>query len=233
MSAEGKRAYYNGGGMPAGLAALYFREFGEARRILDVGCGTGGLGCHRPSPDIEIQGVDIDQGALQAAARFEIVQCVDLDSSPLPHADASFDAVLAKDIFEHVQDPGGLAREIYRVTRPGGTLVASVVMAKPRAVWSDYTHVRGFTKHSAQLLLQDVGFVVRRVWRMGGVPLSNRLRLTRLLPHLLRAPVINQLYATSWEISAVKELPAVGPSRQLEKKPNEQGQDSRTAIRLP
>lgn len=231
MSTGEKEAYYRGGGMPAGLAALYFREFGHARRILDVGCGTGALGRHRPSPDIEIQGVDIDQGALQQAARFEVVQCVDLDTAPLPHPDAGFDAVLAKDIFEHVQDPGRLAREIYRVTRPGGTLVASMVMARPRAVWSDYTHVRGFTKHSAQLLLEDVGFQVRRVWRMGGVPLSSRLRLTRLLPHLLRTPVLNQLYATSWEISAVKGLSAVEPSRRLEKR-DEQGQDSRAAIRL-
>lgn len=207
MSTGAKKDYYRAGGVPSGLAALYFQEFGDARRILDVGCGTGALGRYRPSPEIEIHGVDSDPGALQQAAQFEDVQWVDLDASPLPYEDESFDAVLAKDIFEHVQDPGMLARETYRVLRPGGALVASMVMAKPRAVWSDYTHVRGFTRHSAQLLLQDVGFEVERVWRMGGVPLSNRLRLTRLLPHLLRMPVLNQLYATSWEIKAVKAVP--------------------------
>jgi SAM-dependent methyltransferase len=230
MSREAKKSYYRGGGMPSGLAALYFREFGDARRILDVGCGTGAFGRHRPSPDIEIHGVDVDSGALREAARFETVRCVDLDASPLPHPNASFDAVLAKDIFEHVQDPGRLAREVYRVTRPGGTVLASMVMARPRAVWSDYTHVRGFTKHAARLLLEDAGFEVRRVWRMGGVPLSNRLRLTRILPLLLRLPILDQLYATSWEIRAVKGFQAVQPSRPLEER-DEQGHDSRAAIR--
>lgn len=218
--------------MPAGLAARYFREVGDARRILDVGCGAGDLGRHRPSPDIEIHGVDVDPEALREAARFETVRRVDLDASPLPHEDASFDAVLARDIFEHVRDPAGLAREIHRVTRPGGVLLASVVMARPRAVWSDYTHVRGFTRRSATLLLEDAGFQVRRVWRMGGVPLSERLHLTWLLPQLLRAPVLNQLYATSWELSAVKRTSAVEPSRPPEAA-HAQARDPRAAIRLP
>jgi SAM-dependent methyltransferase len=230
VSREAKKAYYCGGGMPSGLAALYFRELGDARKILDVGCGTGAFGRHRPSPDLEIHGVDIDPCALREAARFETVLPVDLDASPLPHPDASFDAVLAKDIFEHVQDPGRLAREVYRVTRPGGTVLASVVMAKPRAVWSDYTHVRGFTRHAARLLLEDAGFEVRRVWRMGGVPLSNRLRMTRILPLLLRVPILNQLYATSWEITAVKGFPIVETARPLEGRDG-QGNDSRAAVR--
>jgi SAM-dependent methyltransferase len=230
LSSTGKQRYYRGREMPSGLAGFYFREFGDARRILDVGCGTGALGRHRPSPDIEIHGVDVDPAALRQAARFEVVQCVNLDSSPLPYPDASFDAVLAKDVFEHVQDPSQLTREIYRVIRPGGRLLASVVMARPRAVWGDYTHVRGFTKHSAQLLLEDAGYQVLRVWRMGGVPLSNRLHLTWLLPHLLRAPILNQLYATSWELNAVKASTAVEPSRREEG--NEQPQNSGTAIRL-
>ncbi len=190
--------------MVPGLAARYFREFGDARTILDVGCGTGGLGRYRPSPDVEIHGVDSDAGAAKQACRFEVVVCLDVEASPLPYEDGSFDAVLAKDIFEHVQDPGRLAREIYRVIRPGGVLVASLVMARASRVWADYTHVRGFTKRSACLLLKDAGFTVEAVWSMGGVPLSSRLGLIWLVPYLLRLPVFNQLWASSWELRARK-----------------------------
>jgi SAM-dependent methyltransferase len=109
MTAVAKQAYYRDLRMPASLQAFYFREVEGARRILDLGCGTGGLGRHPHSPDIEIFGVDIDLGALRVAARFETVTCLDLESEPLPHEDASFDAVLAKDSFERVQDPGRLA----------------------------------------------------------------------------------------------------------------------------
>ncbi len=184
--------------------ALYFRHFGDARCILDVGCGPGHLGRQRPSPEVAVHGVDLDPGALALAVRTETVVRADLDARPLPYADQSFDAVLAKDVFEHLVRPERLAREVWRVLRPGGVVVASVVMAKPKAVWADYTHVRGFTRRTAPQLLADAGFTVERVWRMGGVPLSGRLGFVRLVPQLLRLPGASQLWAASWELRARK-----------------------------
>lgn len=204
MTAVAKRVYYRDRSMKPTLAAQYFRQFGNARKILDVGCGTGDLGRYRPSASVEVHGVDMDARAVAQAAQFEHVVCVDLEMAPLPYADASFDAILAKDILEHVQDPGKLAREIFRVTRPGGVLVTSVVMARPARVWADYTHIRGFTKRSARLLIEDAGFTVEAIWRMGGVPLSNRLHLIWLVPYLLRLPVVDQLWSSSWELRARK-----------------------------
>jgi SAM-dependent methyltransferase len=198
-----KQVYYRNRGMPASLRTLYRREEG-ARRILDLGCGTGELGRGRQAQDEEVFGVDIDIGALRQAMRFEKVTCVDLESSPLPYRDASFDAVLAKDIFEHLHDPGRLAREVARVARPGAVVITSVVMAKPRTVWADYTHVRGFTRRTASQLLEDAGLKVERIWRMGGVPLSGRLGFVRLVPTLLRLPGCSQLWASSWQLKARK-----------------------------
>jgi SAM-dependent methyltransferase len=191
---------------PDPLYAMYFRQLTGARRILDVGCGPGDLGRHRPSREVTVHGVDLDPDALARAAGAETVVRADLDGGPLPYADHSFDAVVAKDIFEHLVRPERLAREVWRVLRPGGTVIASVVMARPRAVWADYTHVRGFTRQTAPKLLADAGFVVERVWRMGGVPLSRRLRFGRLVPFLLRLPGPSQLWAASWELRARKHV---------------------------
>lgn len=202
MTAVAKQSYYRGRRMPASLPELYFRRFQGAQRVLDLGCGTGDLGRLAPGHDADVFGVDIDVGALKDAARFERVICLDLESASLPYGDACFDAVLAKDIFEHIQDPGRLAREVARVIRPGGVVIASVVMARPRAVWADYTHVRGFTRHTAIQLLEDAGLRVERVWRMGGVPLTGRFGLIWLVPALLRLPGCNQLWASSWELKA-------------------------------
>ncbi len=204
MSVVEKRAYYRGQAVKSRLAERYFCEFGTVRKILDVGCGTGDFGQYRPLPGVTVYGVDHDARALAVALKFQKVIRADLEFGGLPYRDGSFDGVLAKDIFEHLQNPGQLGREIFRVMRPGGILIASVVMAKPRRVWADYTHVRGFTKGSARLLLEDAGFTVEKVWRMGGVPLSNRLRVIRLVPYLLRLPVFDQLWAASWELKARK-----------------------------
>lgn len=204
MNAESKQAYYRSTGIPPLLAARYYDQFGGARTILDVGCGTGTFGRYRPDTKLQIYGVDMDDGALARAAEHERVAHVDLDRDPLPFADASFDGVLAKDILEHMHDPARLVREINRVLRPRGVVIASLVMAKPRVVWADYTHVRGFTRSAAKTLFEDVGFEVEDVWRMGPVPLSNRLKFIGLVPQILRIPGLAQLWASSWELRARK-----------------------------
>jgi SAM-dependent methyltransferase len=186
--------------MPASLPELYFRQIGGARRILDVGCDTGDLGCHASGHEADVFGVDIDVGALEQPARFERVIGLDLESGSLPYADASFNAVVAKDIFEYVHHPGLLAREVARVTPPGGVVIASMVMARPRTVWADYAHVRGFTRHTASPFLEDAGLRVEPVGRMGGVPLTGRLGLVWLVATLLRLQGCNQLWASSWEL---------------------------------
>ena len=199
-----KRAYYRDSAVPAGLAARYYRQFGGARRILDVGCGTGAFGRLRPSDDIDVYGIDADALAIEQAARFERTLLANVEHAPLPFPDDFFDGVLAKDIFEHVEHPGRLASEIYRITRSGGVIVASVVVARPKRVWDDYTHVRGFTQRSARMLIEDAGFRVEDTWRMGGVPLSNRFGFIDLVPLLLRVPVLDALWGSSWELRARK-----------------------------
>ena len=51
------------------------------------------------------------------------------DLCALTFADASFDLVLCNELFEHVRDLDQAFREIARVLRPGGRLVATCPMA--------------------------------------------------------------------------------------------------------
>jgi SAM-dependent methyltransferase len=205
MSAVAKRAYYDDRGLRRGLAFRYYRQLGDSRRVLDLGCGLGDFGRLWPVADTEVYGLDVDSGAVERASRWEIARHWDLeDAMPLPFEDAFFDAVVARDVLEHLLDPGRVVRELYRLLRPGGNVIASVIMAKPRLVWSDYTHVRGFTEKTARLLFEDAGFAVEAVWRMGGVPFSDRLGFIDAVPHLLRLPIFAQLWASSWELRAQK-----------------------------
>jgi SAM-dependent methyltransferase len=133
------------------------RHFERSNELLDVGCGTGWLADHFE----HYTGVDgSDDAVAEAQRRGRNVSRGDLDE-PLPFEDASFDAVVMKDVLEHVGDPVALVREVRRVLRPGGLVFASSPDAQ-RWVWDDYTHRRPFTRKSYRLLFRDQGLDVER-----------------------------------------------------------------------
>jgi SAM-dependent methyltransferase len=129
------------------------RHFDEGVRLLDLGCGTGWLAdCFA-----DYTGLDGSPDAVaRARQKGRNVSLADVDE-PLPFGEAEFDAVVMKDLLEHVRDPVALVGEARRVLRPGGLAFASSPDAQ-RWVWDDYTHRRPFTRKAFRLLFADQGF---------------------------------------------------------------------------
>jgi methionine biosynthesis protein MetW len=98
-------------------------------RLLDIGCWNGAFleqvrsaGRYR-----ELYGVDIVPAAVEATnAKGFPAQVVDLNGELLPFPDQCFDTVTILGVLEHVFDPYTVIREIYRVLRPGGTMLIDV-----------------------------------------------------------------------------------------------------------
>ncbi len=94
-------------------------------RVLDVGCGPGGL-----TAELLARGADVaaaDPAEQFAAACRERHPGADVRVAPaedLPWDDDSFDVTLAQLVIAFMADPDAGLREMARVTRPGGTVAA-------------------------------------------------------------------------------------------------------------
>jgi SAM-dependent methyltransferase len=103
----------------------------------------------------------------------------------LPFADGSFDAVLAFEVVEHVDDDTGLLAEIARVSRPEGLLILSTPVHA--SMWSPLDdacgHIRRDEPHVLFGKVRDAGFEIGGyMWTA-----AESRRLTRIRARALRA----------------------------------------------
>jgi SAM-dependent methyltransferase len=135
---------------------------GQGKRVLDLGCRSGALTRHFLEGN-SVVGLDVDPAALDKAAALGIEPVRANVEEPLPFEDASFDVVVAGELFEHLQFPDALVGEIRRVLRPGGVLAGSVPNAfrvqsrlrflRGRPPEDDPTHLRMFSPAALRELL--------------------------------------------------------------------------------
>ncbi len=102
---------------------------GRIPNLLDVGCGTGII-----LPELsrktggEIWAVDnfLQEHSLKEMMRLEGITAhlAAVDLLNLPYRDNFFDVVLLISVLEHIEDLKRACDEIFRVLKPGGTVVA-------------------------------------------------------------------------------------------------------------
>jgi len=102
----------------------------HARRVLDVGCGTGALQAELVESGAgQVHGLDIDSRLLAESARQNLGAILtQADALSLPYAAGSFDLCLCHFLLLWVADSLQMLKEMRRVTCPGGALL---VLAEP------------------------------------------------------------------------------------------------------
>ena len=91
-------------------------------RLLDVGCGRGGLLEQLHHPLSQSAGIDPDFVSLAEHRLEELPRAVAI-SDHLPFMNCAFDLVTASWVLEHLPDPLRTIRAIGRVLRPGGAFI--------------------------------------------------------------------------------------------------------------
>ena len=137
-------------------------------RVLDAGCGTGGMLSwfqQYARPD-DIFGIDFSQIALEFSHLRQRQQLTRGSIAELPFADETFDLVASFDVLQHVNDADDACAitEFYRVLRPGGTAFVRVAAYNwLRSAHDDAIAVqRRYTLRELTELFRRAGFNIRR-----------------------------------------------------------------------
>jgi SAM-dependent methyltransferase len=116
----------------------------SSSRVLEIGCNDGRYlnvvcavhGCRGVGIDVAEAAVRraIQQRLPEVDAEFHVAE-----AAHLPFADASFDAIVSFDVFEHLGHEGvqSTLRECRRVLKPGGELLIYVISRNDRFTWHE------------------------------------------------------------------------------------------------
>jgi SAM-dependent methyltransferase len=100
---------------------LIQKHLRPGQRLLDAGCGRYMRFCREFSDTAEVVGIDLDSVIETDNQRAPFGIRGDLSRLPFPSE--HFDMVISRSVVEHLEDPGKVFREFYRVLRPGGKVV--------------------------------------------------------------------------------------------------------------
>jgi SAM-dependent methyltransferase len=85
----------------------------------------------------------------------------------IPRPEATFDCVICIAVLEHVSNPAAVVAEMFRVTKPGGCVIASVPFLQPEhKVPTDFQR---YTRDGLALLFTEAGFEIEEVRPMFSV----------------------------------------------------------------
>jgi SAM-dependent methyltransferase len=135
---------------------------GREARVLDAGCGTGGLilRLRERHPAWTWSGIDFSALACELARQRTGGDIREASITALPFGEGEFEAVVSADVVCQVENPAAAAAEFFRVLRPGGLVVINVPAY--RWMWSYHDDTcqtkHRYTRPEVRALLTAAGF---------------------------------------------------------------------------
>lgn len=139
-------------------------KLARGSRVLDAGAGASKYRPYFAHCRYETQDFCQYEGALVKYLQ-PIDHVCDIVHIPLP--DASLDAILCTEVFEHVVNPIAVMAEFSRLLKPGGKLFLTAPLASCLHM-EPYHYYGGFTHHWYRYWLPQHGFAVESIVPQGG-----------------------------------------------------------------
>lgn len=146
----------------------YLKKIGKAGRILDLGCAGGHFLVAAREEGWEPWGIEIcvEMAAIAAVQPGLRIFTLEMVDCPLPAH--FFTVVQMGDVLEHMMDPLGTLREVWRVLKSGGLLVVHAPVSYARLKPEDQAglikelpyHIYEFHVPTLKAMLEKAGFLI-------------------------------------------------------------------------
>jgi len=208
------RAYYNafsknyeqarGANDPGGyhdlldeLESEFVERFGRGKDVLEVGCGTGLVLERIRRFAKSAQGLDLSPGMLEKA-RARGLDVILGSATALPFADQSFDVACSFKVLAHISEIELALRELTRVVRPGGHVIAEFYNPNSLRGWvkrlfPPRSIAQGKRESDVLTRFDSPAAVARLLPKGTELAAARGIRILTPTAHLMRIPVLRQL----------------------------------------
>jgi methionine biosynthesis protein MetW len=212
---------------PAEASGIVRKLMPEHVRVLDIGCGTGGLTLVvNEGKDNRVLAIEASPERAAVAAEHGVDVIVGVADKRTLARLGRFDVVVLMDVLEHVSSPADLLDTAIEALVSGGRVIASVPNVAHWTVrarlllgrWDyqpvgimDATHLRWFTRATLTKLFKSRGLQVTAVEPAAGAWMAEYRSLLGLVPGGLRrdliaaaARIAPTLFASQFVVEGVK-----------------------------
>jgi SAM-dependent methyltransferase len=134
-------------------------------RIIDIGCGTGGMLLHLNKFNVGIFGIDNSQDMVMFCKARGYTNVICASAENIPFYDNSFDIITMLDVLEHIPDDIKVLQELIRICRPDGIMLLTVPAYQ--FLWGRIDeicgHKRRYTRKDIKRKLEATGWCIEKI----------------------------------------------------------------------
>ncbi len=158
---------------------------GKAKTVLDVGCGSGYGSALLAKSGLYVSAIDIDELPVDFAKRLFVdwpvsFACQSIDD--IVDAGQEFDAVVACEVLEHVEEPEAFLEKLLRAVRPEGYIAVSLPSWKYHGIDLNSDHRSNWTLIKAQKFLRRF-FRIEDIWYVNFEANPEQYLIERMAPN--------------------------------------------------